>query len=259
LAVREVNGNDRARLRRSRRDSQCDQLAGVDGCRGGWFVVLVTRRDGAPIAIDYKLCPSFADVLRDTRRARCVAVDMPIGLLDAPVPGGRDCDRAARAILGRPRASSVFTPPTRAALAATEYRQAIALNQAGMSKEAFNILAKIREVDLCLDRHSQRRLFEAHPELTFAMLIGRPCAHNKKTPVGRRERERALKRFYGSAYVKPQAIRQGFPLAQLGLDDIVDAYALTISAMRILEKTAVALPHGSVQRDAAGLRMEICF
>jgi predicted RNase H-like nuclease len=38
-----------------------------------------------------------------------IAVDVPIGLLDAYEVGGRACDRAARKLLGVPRASSVFT------------------------------------------------------------------------------------------------------------------------------------------------------
>ncbi|MBI3634913.1 MAG: DUF429 domain-containing protein [Candidatus Rokubacteria bacterium] len=84
--------------------------------------------------------------------AEIVGLDMPIGLLDAAVRGGRDCDRAARKRLG-PRASSVFSPPVRSALDATDYRRALALNResspegVGISIFCFGIFKKLAEVD----------------------------------------------------------------------------------------------------------------
>ena len=127
-------------------------------------------------------------------RPLSIAVDMPIGLLERAAPGGRECDREARALLGRPRASSVFSPPTRKALAARRYEEVAALNGAGMSKEAFNILPKIREVDALMDAALQDTVVEAHPELAFCRFAGRPMRHNKRTPDGRRERLSLLRR-----------------------------------------------------------------
>src|SRR5439155_4147082 len=83
-------------------------VAGVDGCRAGWVVVLSEgARSEVTVARD------FAGVLGLTRGACVVGVDMPIGLLDAAAPGGRECDRHARRLLGRGRACSVFSPPAR--------------------------------------------------------------------------------------------------------------------------------------------------
>src|SRR5271157_3482359 len=48
-----------------------------------------------------------------------IAIDIPIGLLDAYEIGGRACDRAARKFLGKPRGNSIFPAPVRPVLAAT--------------------------------------------------------------------------------------------------------------------------------------------
>jgi predicted RNase H-like nuclease len=49
-----------------------------------------------------------------------VAVDMPIGVPEVAVAGGRACDAALRRLLGG-RQSSVFAVPARAALAEDDY------------------------------------------------------------------------------------------------------------------------------------------
>ena len=119
-------------------------LAGVDGCRAGW-VVVVARLDAQDAqAHQVRLCARFADVLSLEPAPAVVAVDMPIGLLDTSQPGGRDCDRLARRLLGR-RASSVFTPPPRPLLDATHYAH---VRGQGLSIQAFNILPKMREVKI---------------------------------------------------------------------------------------------------------------
>jgi predicted RNase H-like nuclease len=114
-------------------------VAGVDGCPGGWIVVLASMSAGThqPVQMSSSLCMTFEEVLALPERPLSIAVDMPIGLLERAAPGGRACDREARALLGRPRASSVFSPPTRKALVARRYEEVAALNGAGMSKEAF--------------------------------------------------------------------------------------------------------------------------
>ena len=58
---------------------------------------------------------------------------------------------ATRRLLGKPRSSSVFPAPVRATLKATNYEEAcrLSMNAHGksMSKQAYEIIAKIREVD----------------------------------------------------------------------------------------------------------------
>ena len=98
-------------------------VAGVDGCRAGWFVVLVQHDEGV-VREDNRICASFREVLGLEPRPWIIAIDIPIGLLQEPSAGGRECDKEARRLLGTPRRSSVFTPPTRAALASVTYEEA---------------------------------------------------------------------------------------------------------------------------------------
>jgi predicted RNase H-like nuclease len=233
----------------------------VDGCRGGWLAVLcaLSGKRGVPVQLASHLCRDFKAVLELPQRPRAVAVDMPIGLLERTVPGGRSCDREARALLGRPRASSVFTPPARAAPSASRYSEVAALNGGGLSKESFNILPKIREIDAALCPADQQRVFECHPELVFARLAGAPIAHNKKTMEGRRERVRLLRKIYRDAFQEPTRLRLLHGLRYVAFDDVVDAYALAHAAWLIHSGKAQRVPSGEPPQDARGLRMEIWF
>jgi predicted RNase H-like nuclease len=234
-------------------------VAGVDGCRGGWVVVLIPLgREGVRGEPRVRLCPRFAQVLALPERPRPIVVDMPIGLLDAPRTGGRDCDRQARALLAA-RRSSVFSSPVRAALAARTYDEAQQLNGAGLSRQVYGILAKIREVDRCLHPRLQRRVIEGHPELAFLRLAGAPLREPKKTPAGRARRLRLLREIVDvdAAWVARNRAALGTGNAQP--DDLVDACALALTARRVAQGKARRLPPGVPPRDHAGLRMEIWF
>ena len=233
-------------------------LAGVDGCRGGWFVVL---RQGIsrPRAVRFSLCQEFAEVLALREQPHVLAVDIPIGLLATPQRGGRACDREARRVLGGRRRSSVFTPPTRPALKGRSYREAIRLNRQGLSLQAYGILAKIREVDRLLIGVGARHVHEAHPELAFAQLGGAAMQHNKKTAAGQQERERWLRRHYHSHYLVPAELRARFGSGAVAFDDILDAYALACTAARIARGQAIRLPAGPPLQDARELPMAIWY
>jgi predicted RNase H-like nuclease len=233
-------------------------VAGVDGCRAGWLVALVDARAQRFGQHHLRLCPHFDEVLHLCPAATVIAVDMPIGLLLESQPGGRECDRQARRLLGR-RASSVFTPPSRRLLHATHYEQ---VRAHGLSRQAFGILPKIREIDQLLTPELQRTVYEAHPELAFTALTGTPMQHNKKTPAGRQERLQALVQaatpcWPAMHHVFTQAL-QMFPRTQVAADDILDACALTWTAYRITTSQANRLP-ALPPVDRRGLRMEIWY
>ncbi len=235
-------------------------LAGVDGCKGGWFSVLARITHGSCVqTLRFALYEQFSKVLARPERPAIVAVDIPIGLLDSPRPGGRDCDREARRVLGRRRHSSVFTPPIRRALAAHSYHDALRLNGQGMSRQAFGILPKIREVDCELTKARQQHVYEAHPELAFAALAGTPMEQNKKTRRGRQARECLLRDFYGHHYIDADPLRSQFGLRLVAVDDILDAYALVCTAVRIAAGNVTRLPHADSPRDRKGLPMEIWY
>jgi len=233
-------------------------LAGVDGCRAGWVVVLAQVDAQDAQGHQVRLCTSFADVLCLEPVPAVIAVDMPIGLLGEPQPGGRDCDRLARRLLGR-RASSVFTPPTRPLLEATRYEH---VRGHGLSIQAFNILAKIREVDRLMTPALQQHVYEAHPELAFRTLAGHPMQQRKKTVAGREERLRVLEQapyplFQGIRAACAHTLR-GCQRTQVAPDDVLDAYVLVGTALRIWHVQGRRVPCVPVC-DQKGLRMEIWY
>jgi predicted RNase H-like nuclease len=240
-------------------------VAGVDGCRGGWVAAFAAFSARGRLEVLYlALFERFADVLRTARRAVALAVDIPIGLLETARPGGRDCDRLARSLLAAgKRQASVFTPPARAALAARDYRDAERRNGLGLSRQAFNILPRIREVDRLMSPHRQRRVFEAHPELAFLRLAGRPLSPGKKSPRGRERRLRWLARYYGLRAAALRALATGivrrYGRRAVALDDTLDALALAVTAHHIARATAQRLPVGRAPRDRRGLRMQIVY
>lgn len=214
-------------------------VAGIDGCRGGWIVVTPT---GAQVVAQ------FVDALAMLPSDCVIAIDMPIGLLDAHVPGGRTCDQAARALLGRARAASVFSPPPRPALGARTLPDAQATG-ARITLQTLNIMPKIAEVDAAMTPALQRRVHETHPELAFTAMNGdQPVVANKKTPEGRAARIALLER--AGVLIPPRQ-------AGAAIDDLLDACALVWSAHRIARGAQRVVPDGPAERDAHGLRMEI--
>jgi predicted RNase H-like nuclease len=233
-------------------------VAGVDGCRAGWVVVLVEQNSKGIQAHQTRLCSRFEEVLILDPKPAAIAIDIPIGLLAESQPGGRECDRQARRLLGR-RASSVFTPPTRNLLEATHYEQVRAY---GLSIQAFGIVPKIREVDRMITAALQNLVYEAHPELAFRFLVGSPMQHNKKIGKGREERLQALAQAPGDLF---RGIRQAFTddlktfkRTQVAPDDLLDAYAVAWTALRIANQQAECLPANPLL-DRKGLRMEIWY
>jgi predicted RNase H-like nuclease len=206
----------------------------------------------------FVLCPEFEAVLGLSPAPEIIAVDMPIGLLETPQPGGRSCDQLARRLLRR-RASSVFSPPGRLVLQATHYDQ---VRGHGMSRQAFGILPKIRELDHLITPAHQTVVYEAHPELAFMQLAGAPMRHNKKTAAGRAERLEALRRAAIPRYTAlPTAVQRAvhtYPRTRVAYDDLLDACVLLKTSYRLATAQAQRLP-ATPELDAKGLRMEIWY
>lgn len=235
-------------------------VAGVDGCKAGWVVVL---RDSARNAFAARLVPDFAAVIALPEAPSVIAVDVPIGLLATASAGGRACEVLARQLL-RTRASSVFSAPTRAALAAfragSGYQAVSTANRGGvatapgLSQQTFGILPKIAEVDAALSPASQGVVREVHPELCFAQAnAGTPMTHSKKTTAGRTERAKLL----GSlGFVAPlQLLGTKLPRGAKS-DDLLDACIACWTATRIASNSATVVP-AAPPVDARGLRMEL--
>lgn len=207
-------------------------IVGIDGCKRGW-VAVVLRDHQTPSA---HFLSSIEAVDREVPDADVIGIDIPIGL---PVHGTRQADRAAQAAVG-PRRNSVFLTPVRAALEATTHAVATAiareLTGSGVSQQAFALRTKIFEVENWLTRASCP-VYEVHPEVSFAVMCGRPSAATKKTWQGIIDRRDALA-AHGIVldHIDP---RVG---AVVGVDDVIDAAAAAWSARRALDGMASPLP-----------------
>jgi predicted RNase H-like nuclease/NTP pyrophosphatase (non-canonical NTP hydrolase) len=204
-------------------------VLGVDGCRAGWFGVLL-----GPGPARALVAPTLAELLEMVDEVDCVAVDIPMGLPDG---GERAAEAAVRPLL-RGRASSVFGTLVRDAYRAATYEEGLAVQRAstgkGFSRQSWGLKDKILEVDAFLRSASGPRLVEVHPELSFAHLSGAPMEHAKKTPQGQAERRAALR----AVGIEPP-LRPSSGVAE---DDLLDACAAAWSAARVTRGEAVSHP-----------------
>ncbi|MGA0072506.1 MAG: DUF429 domain-containing protein [Steroidobacteraceae bacterium] len=227
-------------------------LAGIDGCPAGWVAAIQVDTE-----VELRLASCLKDLVADLPARSLLAIDMPIGL---PEAGPRECDVLARRRLGAARGASVFAAPVRAALNARDYATALARHRRadgrGLSRQAFNILPKIREVDRLLASRPnlRRRMIEVHPESSFAQWNGgAPIPAGKKTREGRQQRSHLVDTRWPGLREAFLALTLRREVAE---DDILDAFAALWSAERYARGEALCLPERRV-RDTRGLWMAI--
>ena len=231
---------------------------GTDGCPIGW--VSVTMKRGAFQRVD--VFPTIEGLWQAHQKAALLLIDIPIGLITKGTQP-RGCDHAARTILG-PRRSSIFPAPLRGVLRSKTYPEACAVNQKRsgkkISKQAWNIVPKIKEVDAFLRATpaAQSTMRESHPEVCFTMLnAGTPMAHPKKAPLGFLERLRLIQRYDANAETWLKEMGDTYSQKDVATDDVVDAMILAIAASGGARKLRT-LPE-SPALDSHGLPMEIVY
>jgi predicted RNase H-like nuclease len=199
---------------------------------------------------------SAAALFADAAEFAVLAIDIPIGL-SASEP--RAVDRAARQFIG-PRRSSVFPAPVRAALNATEYADACDLSRnacgKALSKQAFAILPKIREVDHTLRSMPwlQSRVYEVHPEVCFRLLNAAPLDAPKKSADGFALRLALVETVFPHAFT---LVRREVSRRIATDDDVADALVALWTAHRISRGTAVTFPESDAPVDSLGLPMRM--
>jgi predicted RNase H-like nuclease len=228
-------------------------LCGADGCRSGWVGI---AEDLATGSLTWGVWPTL-ESLAEATRADLIALDVPIGL---PESGARECDVAARRLLGPGRGSSVFPAPVRPLLDASSHQEACTIRERVENKrlsiQAWGIVPKIREVDLALrgSPELRARVREVHPEVCFYYLASRrPMRHAKKKRDGKAERLELLQAHFGEAVGAALADRRRLGCAA---DDVIDAFVALWTARRAWRGEAVTLP-GHPPRDPYGLPMEM--
>ena len=171
---------------------------------------------------------------------------------------------AVRPLLGA-RQSSVFSVPSRAALAAEDYADACRIAFASsepprkVSKQLFMLAPKIREVDALLRDYAALagRVFEVHPEVALWRLNGERALHEPKKVKGRcYEPGLVLRRSLLVAAGVAEELVNGAPPKGAGADDLLDALACLAIARRIHAGLARPFPDPPA-RDAFGLPMAI--
>ncbi len=238
-------------------------VAGLDGCKAGWLCVLFDINGKAPPRV--RLLTAFAQIFSLPESPAKIAVDIPIGLPERAIIGGRLCCNALRRHLGD-RQSAVFAVPARMAVMQTDYVRAceIALKFSDpprrVSKQCFNLFPKIREVDAAMTPALQERVHESHPEGAFWAMNGKQALDKPKKIKSRPyppglELRRSL--LADTGFPLEFLGQTAFRRIQAGEDDFLDACACAWTASRIAKGEAVRFPEGDQPLDVRGLRMEI--
>jgi predicted RNase H-like nuclease len=230
----------------------------VDACRGGWAGVDLDldedpdlvgeagsgadprargrgdtdgRRSAAMVSV--RVAGSLAELLAGAAPGQVVGIDMPLGLRAS---GWRAADAEARQRLGV-RRSSIFAIPPAAVWDQPDYQSALAvcrgLTGQGFSVQAWGLRGKLREAARYRAQAPQR-LYEVHPELSFATMAGAPLAEPKNRPAGQ-----ALRR---SVLAAAGLIMPDDPAWRRATVDVLDAAAVAWTARRIATGQAVVLP-----------------
>lgn len=235
-----------------------DLVVGVDGCHGGWIAAELDRSDHQ---LALRTFTTFTDLLLHYPEPVVIGIDVPIGLKEG---GSRDCDLAARKLLGAPKGSSVFPAPVRGILGCATWIEANErskeLHGKGISRQTFGILTKIAEVDavMCADTSLQERVIEVHPEVSFREIAGGEAVRSSKKRLKGFEERRALLLAALPGISIPATRPEVKALAGAPADDVLDAIAVACTACRFATKRSVSIPD-TARTDTRGLPMAITY
>ncbi len=233
-------------------------FVGADGCRAGWFTVLLDETDNWEV----NLFSDISSLWNRYSNVTVILIDIPIGLSESGE--GRKCDKEARPLLGARRGSSLFKIPSRSAVYADTYEEAKHLNRQVTGKklsiQTWNIIPKIREVDMFLSANLDARslIKESHPEICFWALTGHPMKYSKKKLEGFSERIQILQSaLYSTNSIVKQAL-SNYPRNKVTKDDILDALSLAVTAKLGIQHGFISIPEIS-EYDSHGLPMNIVY
>lgn len=231
---------------------------GADVCKSGWFAILIYGNN------DWRanVFPNITCLWNEWGEASLILLDIPIGLQEKGSKE-RNCDKEARKLLGPRKASSVFRAPCRQAIYAENFDKANDINRKftgkGLSIQTWNIIPKIREVDvfLCSNETARTKIREIHPEICFLALAGKPMKHSKKKREGFLERSLLLQSIYQPTNDIIEHALSTYRRKEVAKDDILDALSAAITA-RIGFKNLSFIPE-IAEFDSCNLSMEMVY
>ena len=228
------------------------KIAGIDGSKGGW--VCVSGYENNFKELEFEKLKEFNDI--KSKDFNLVLVDIPIGLDIDLKKGGRIVDKLARKELLTNK-SSIFNAPSRLVLKAKNYEEANKINKnkgMGLSKQSWNLVKKIKEVDDFIRNSNKTIIFESHPEIIFQVMKRDKVSTKKKNDEGIIERRNLLeKNGFNKVFLERNlSAKDSF----YKKDDFIDACSLFWSANRAITKSEVKIPNDIVL-DSEGIIMQI--
>jgi predicted RNase H-like nuclease len=242
-------------------------FVGVDGCRGGLFAVFLTGEDNQYCEWEIGLFPSFSSLIDFLKKnyeqvEPLILIDIPIGLKKGG-SGERLSDIGARRIL-KARKSSIFPVPCREAVYAENYEKACEVNKEltgkSISRQAWNIIPKIRDVDTFLAKNEifRGKVKETAPEVCFQAFTVSPIKYPKKSPEGFSERMTALKSICLAADKIVDAALSKYRRKEVAKDDILDALVAAVTA-KMGQRYGFRYVPGESEKDSEGLNIQMVF
>jgi predicted RNase H-like nuclease len=199
---------------------------GIDACKYGWCGIGHINKK-----MVWGCFTDLDDLLECHPNLERILIDIPIGLSSKKFR--RTVDTKARKFLKK-RKSSLFSPPSREALFANTYKEALAINRKiegkGISIQAYNIGSKIKEVDEWADQKPKHiEIFEAHPELCFKTLNNEEdLLFSKHDKQGIEIRKQIVFQHQKKLKAVFDDIIKNYKRKEVKPDDILDAMALCI-------------------------------
>jgi predicted RNase H-like nuclease len=217
----------------------------VTPCGPSWLVA-AAKLHGTHFAPEIpQLLRPFSEVIDQRPSYSIIAVNAPVGYLNKAHPGGRTCDREARALLGK-RGSSIQSAPIRSDTDELEFLPD------HLDAISMALLPRYREVAAEMAPYRQRTVYEVHSDMSFyEMNEGHPLNWSKHSERGINERKALLK-------VKIPDVERilDAELPGASISHLLDVAAFMWTARRVFARAAVRLP-ADAEWDELGLRMEI--
>jgi predicted RNase H-like nuclease len=217
----------------------------VTPCGPSWLVA-AAKLHGTHFAPEIpQLLRPFSEVIDQRPSYSIIAVNAPVGYLNKAHPGGRTCDREARALLGK-RGSSIQSAPIRSDTDELEFLPD------HLDAISMALLPRYREVAAEMAPYRQRTVYEVHSDMSFYELNdGKPLLWPKHTEKGWEERREllALKFPTGSRILSAE-------LPRASMAHLLDVAVFLWTARRIFARAAIRTPQDP-EWDEQGLRMEI--